>query len=550
MAKKSLSINLFGACIVKSSDASKYEITSPKHRALIVLLATAPYGRRTRSFLQECLWATACYDTGRQSLRRALSDLRKQMGDDFDHLISTNNTDVSLDVSRVQFLGAPGSGLFLEGLDLREELFNKWLTSIRQNPSQLASLFSPSRQSLLARAVPAVTILPFRQILGDPQLGLLSDWMAEEVSRTLSRSNLIAVISHASSRAFGSRLVDIGQVSNQLGVDYCLTGTMRNVGDILICDADFIDVATGRILWTRNFQGKLHDFMAVASKGVAEIAGAIGRAIAENGMAYVQQKPLEELDDQHLLIAAAELMHRPTLNNFAKANKLIDRAIERMPSFAEVHAWKGKWHILKVFNNWSEKPEKDTQLAIDCTARALDLNPDNAFCLTIDGFAHNNLLKRLDIASERYDLALANNPNESLSWLLKGTLHAFRDEADDALTATDQAMKLSPIDPFSYFYDSLNASAHLAGGHYEKALMLADRSLEKNDRHLSTIRARLTALHYLGRDEDARVCAKELMRKQPDCTVQNYLDGHPSGDFKLGKSVAEAMKASGIPQGL
>lgn len=550
MAKKSLHINLFGACIVKSSDDSKYEITSPKHRALIVLLATAPYGRRTRSFLQECLWATACYDTGRQSLRRALSDLRKQMGDDFDHLISTNNTDVSLDVSRVQFLGAPGSGLFLEGLDLREELFNKWLTSMRQNPSQLASLFSPSRQSLLARAVPAVTILPFRQILGDPQLGLLSDWMAEEVSRTLSRSNLIAVISHASSRAFGSQLVDIGQVSNQLGVDYCLTGTMRNVGDILICDADFIDVATGRILWTRNFQGKLHDFMAVASKGVAEIAGAIGRAIAENGMAYVQQKPLEELDDQHLLIAAAELMHRPTLNNFAKANKLIDRAIERMPSFAEVHAWKGKWHILKVFNNWSEKPAKDTQSAIDCTARALDLNPDNAFCLTIDGFAHNNLLKRLDIASERYDLALANNPNESLSWLLKGTLHAFRDEADDALTATDQAMKLSPIDPFSYFYDSLNASAHLAGGHYEKALMLADRSLQKNDRHLSTIRARLTALHYLGRDEDACDCARELMRKQPDCTVQNYLDGHPSGDFKLGKSVAEAMKASGIPQGL
>jgi len=37
----------------------------------------SPFGRRTRSFLQDTLWGTACYDTGRQSLRRALSDIKQ-----------------------------------------------------------------------------------------------------------------------------------------------------------------------------------------------------------------------------------------------------------------------------------------------------------------------------------------------------------------------------------------------------------------------------------------------------------------------------------------
>ncbi len=48
-----------------------FEIKGAKHRALIALLVTAPLGRRTRSFLQETLRGGSCYDTGRQSLRRA-----------------------------------------------------------------------------------------------------------------------------------------------------------------------------------------------------------------------------------------------------------------------------------------------------------------------------------------------------------------------------------------------------------------------------------------------------------------------------------------------
>ena len=64
---KLLEINLFGACIVRSVGTVSYEITGAKHRALFALLATAPFGRRTRSFLQDTLWGTSCFDSGRQS---------------------------------------------------------------------------------------------------------------------------------------------------------------------------------------------------------------------------------------------------------------------------------------------------------------------------------------------------------------------------------------------------------------------------------------------------------------------------------------------------
>ncbi len=74
-----LEINLFGACSIRSSAAEEVEIAGAKHKALFVLLATAPFGRRTRSFRQETRWGVGYYDTGRRSLCRALADIKTLM---------------------------------------------------------------------------------------------------------------------------------------------------------------------------------------------------------------------------------------------------------------------------------------------------------------------------------------------------------------------------------------------------------------------------------------------------------------------------------------
>ena len=99
MAGKILAINLFGACAVASVETGRFVISGAKHKALFALLATAPFGRRTRSFLQETLWGQACYDTGRQSLRRALADIKAILGDFYADLLTSTNSEVTLDTA-------------------------------------------------------------------------------------------------------------------------------------------------------------------------------------------------------------------------------------------------------------------------------------------------------------------------------------------------------------------------------------------------------------------------------------------------------------------
>ena len=82
MVTARIEISLFGTCAVKIAGKSPVDIRGAKHLALFAMLATAPLGRRTRTYLQNTLWGYAGYDSGHQNLRRALSDLRKLIGPD------------------------------------------------------------------------------------------------------------------------------------------------------------------------------------------------------------------------------------------------------------------------------------------------------------------------------------------------------------------------------------------------------------------------------------------------------------------------------------
>ncbi len=544
---KLLDINLFGACIVRSVGPVPYEVTGAKHRALFALLATAPFGRRTRSFLQDTLWGTSCFDSGRQSLRRALSDIKALMGADYGRVLTVNNSEISIDLTVVHFIGRPGGGEFLEGLDIRDNEFNEWLRGIRVSPEQLFSLFSASTQPPPRSMLPTIAVLPFRLVQGETGDGVLGDWLAEEVCRSLSRSNLLAVISHLSSRELSTSRIELARVREVLGVDYCIAGSLRVTDGQATLDADCLDAATGRIMWTRQFSGRTRDFMDVQSPPVTEVVRAIGQTIASEAVVHSHGRSVTTLADHELLIAGVGLMHQLKLASFARSRELIEEAIRRAPRAAEAHAWLGEWYVMSVFNGWSTDRARDTQMAQDCTARALDIESENSFCLTIDGVVNNNLLMRMDTAGQRFDAALERNPNESMAWLLSGVLCAYRDEGTEAVARVDKAMSRSPLDPFGYFYDSLAATAYCAASDYGQALILADRSLAKNDRHLSTLRVRISALHFLGRAEEARAAGAQLLLRQPDFRVADYRHSHPAAGFKVGQNAAAALVAAGVP---
>lgn len=537
---------MFGTCVVRVTGNAPCELRGAKHRGLVALLATAPLGRRTRAYLQSTLWGLADYDSGHQNLRRALADMRKIIGAGFDSLFHTTNGDVELDLAKVRYIGNPSAGLFLNDLNIREDAFQSWVSDVRAAPDQIAALYRLSPHLQKGHPRPRITALPLAVLGNDPDLRILADWTAEETCRALSRSNLLSVISHLSSRAMAQKLINISEVRSTLDVDYVVTGTLRRQGGDFIVDFDFIDARSGTILWNRHLSCPALHFTQELLGRLENVIQSIGRTIADAAIRYVRDTPMPVVEDHQLIIAGVSLMHRSPIRDFLRSYAYLAEAATRMPNSAEAHAWVAKWYVLSVFKGLSTDRKGDTQHALDNTARALDIDPHSSFSLTIDGFANSNLLKNMEIAESRYNAALDVNPNESLSWLLRGALMAFQDDGAAAIRATQTARWLSPIDPFGYYYDSLASTAYIAAEDFENALMRAEMSLAVNDRHLSTMRTRTTALHFLGRHEEARASAQELMRRHPSFNIDEYKRNHPSADRRAGMRVIEALTASGI----
>ncbi|MEM9350583.1 MAG: hypothetical protein AAGA47_09995 [Pseudomonadota bacterium] len=520
------------------------EVTGAKHKALFAILATAPNGRATRTHLQQMLWGMSSYDGGQQSLRRALSDIKRALGSEvYEDVIAPTNAEIKLDMSKVKVAGQPGRGSFLEGLSIPEAAYEAWRDQIRANPDQIFALFGPTHTTPTQAVLPAVSILPFRVVIGEEQHGVLGDWLAEQICRSMSRSRLVAVISHMSARNLASTSVALEDVREKLAVDYCLSGSIRAAGDKILLDADFLDARNGRILWTRHFEGTMADYISGESEAEYEIVSAIGRAIASEAIQHTAKRRLKDIEDHHLLIAGVGKLHQLRFSSFVESREIIKEAIRRAPQTAEAHAWLADWYVKSVFNGWSTDRAQDMQQAKDATARALDIDPENAFCLTMDGTVQNTLWTRPDLASASFEHALTINPNEALCHLQKGVLHAFNDEADAAIESVRTANRLSPTDPFGYFYNSMTATAYLSSERWQEALDHAEHSLRHNDRHTSTLRAKLTALYRLGRLDEARETFEQLKRREPDFSVEAYAAHHPAAAFRTGQNVIEALRA-------
>lgn len=543
---RKLQIRLYGSFEAKWSDGESLAIRGAKHRALLAMLVTAAHGTHSRGWLQDNLWGRAGPDHGRASLRRALSDLRRTFGEEFEKLFASNNVDISIDMNLVEIIGDPRDGQFLEGISIAEQGFQSWLLEKRnkQSTSNLRLVPGPGE-----RIAPTLAVIPFMTKSRAADDRHFSDLFAQEVTRALSRSRFINVISHLSSRQFEQNVVDLNTVRTTLGIDYIVYGTVQISGDVFRIDADFADAGNGTVHWTRDFTGKVSDLLSGRDPVVADLSRQIGHSVLSASVELAQSRPLPDVDSHALLMSSITLMHQHVRDGFDRAKRQLDELIKRSPNHAILHAWLGMWHVLSVNQGWSLDVGGAAHQASTCTERALNLNSHCSFSLAVDGMVNNNLMKNFDVSSRRFEEALQIDPNNSLAWLLRGTLHAFMDNGAIAVEYTRRARELSPLDPHRYFYDSLSATAHLAANDYPGALTLADASLAANRRHTSTLRVRTIALQRMGRTEEARATAEELLRLEPELTTTAYLANHPAARFETGRNWADALAEAGVPRG-
>jgi len=400
----------------------------------------------------------------------------------------------------------------------------------------------------LAELRPTIAVVPFTARSSDREHEVLGEVLADEVISALSRSSDLNVISRLSTTVFRGREASAPEVGAHLNAGYVLSGTYRVSRHHVAVVAEAAETKTGHIIWSKDLGADVRGVISGKDPLIDHIVTQVSGAVMARELQRAQSQALPTLESYTLLMAAITLMHRLSPSSFNRARDMLQTLCERAPRQAIPNAWLGKWHVLRAQQGWSDDTDRDARLALERTRRALDTDPHCSLALSVDGFIHTNLLKRFDIGLQRYELALQVNPNDSLAWLLKGTLHAFRGEGKTAVRDTQRALRLSPLDPHRYFYDSLASTAALSAKRYERAIELARRSLRMNRTHVSTLRAMAIAQWQVGLHEDARNTVSQVLKLQPDLTIRKYLLQNPSAEFETGKIWSAALRGAGVPE--
>jgi adenylate cyclase len=217
------------------------------------------------------------------------------------------------------------------------------------------------------------------------------------------------------------------------------------------------------------------------------------------------------------VLAGKVLHHRSTREDNAAALALLERAIALDPKYAHAHAWLGCVLGQGWTYGWCE--DRDT------TYRRVSDELRTAFALDENDSDVHRILAALSLVSHEHDRAiyhqeraLALNPNNDLIVVQQGELLTWLGRPDEGIEWIRNAMRLNPYHPERYW--SHLGRAYFVARRHAEALEAFGRISRPDHGHHAFMAA---ANAHMGEGERARAHAREVMRGQPDFTIDAYL---------------------------
>ncbi len=407
--------------------------------------------------------------------------------------------------------------------------------------STAASAMPPedrSRSTLPRIDRPAIAVLPFLNMSGDPEQEYFSDGISEDIITALSKLRWFFVIARNSSFIYKGRAVHIRQIADEVGVDYVVEGSVRKGGDRVRITAQLNDVATGSHIWAERYDRNLADVFAVQDEITEAIVAAIEPQIYAAENFHAQRKPPNSLDAWDLVMRGLSHYWRVTRQDNLVAQALLEKAIAIDPNYGQALGVLAASHTFSAHMGWEEMATAAPLAERFALAAILADSEDPWAHYALGGvYLHS---RRFEDSLAEFELALRLNPNFSLARGYHGLALSYCGRWEEGIVAARRALRLSPRDPYSAIYCGIAAYAHYVGRNYDEAMRLSREGIRQRNDFVGAHRVLTAAAGMAGQPEVSNAALQELRRVQPNVSLawiaselpirqpaelQHYLDG-------------------------
>lgn len=372
---------------------------------------------------------------------------------------------------------------------------------------------------------PGIAIMPFRSASAESEV--LAAGIIADIITGLSRRRSLHVISSASMWRYADRKTDLSKVARELGVSYILDGTVLRSDDRLRITTELVHAGHGRVIWAEHFDGIIDEVFDFQDRIASTILASIEPRLHEVESDRVRSKPTSSLDAYECVLKASSLLYEFTPESFRQSGRAIARAIELDPHYAQAYTH-GAWRLnFLIAEQYTEDVERDTYLAIHYAQKALQLDPDDPFTLSVAGHLTSFMERRPTDAMELFDTALNLDPNSAFSWALSGDTLSYLGRPDEAIKRFRNVWKLNPYDRHNFFWWSGAGIAEFVAGRYSEAVAWLSKAQRANPRFVATLRMLAAAQALDGQQEKAQKTSETLLAIMPGFRVGKFVEVYP-----------------------
>ncbi len=188
---------------------------------------------------------------------------------------------------------------------------------------------------------PAVAVLPFQNLSGDPEQEYFSDAISSDIISALSKHRWIQVVARNTTFGYKGRPIGSRQLMEELGVKYVVEGSVRRAGDRIRVTVQLVDATADAQIWAERYDRGMEDVFAVQDEITESIAARLEPEIGSAERQRVAASGSRDLQAWESYPLGVAQFFKFTPEGNREAQRLLTASRTRDPDFGAAHAW---WH--------------------------------------------------------------------------------------------------------------------------------------------------------------------------------------------------------------
>jgi TolB-like protein/cytochrome c-type biogenesis protein CcmH/NrfG len=394
--------------------------------------------------------------------------------------------------------------------------------------------------------LPSIAVLPFVNMSEDPKQEFLCDGITEEIITGLSKVPHLFVISRQSTFSYKGKPVKVKQVSEELGVQYVMEGSVQRSGDRIRINAQLIDALTGRHIWAQRYERELRDIFALQDEITVNILTATRVKLTEGQKISGTEKYFrgkQGLDCYLKMLEARKYLQGHNVEDTRTGGRIAEEMLAMCPENPLAYAFQAYSYWMAYWLGPVQSRRESIEKGMEMAQKVLAMDDSIAGAHSLLGMFYS-LRREFDKAIAEGERAVALDPGGATAHMFYAMSLYYVGRSEEAIPLFQKAVRLDPVGTTGLYLNFGHALR--VTERFEEALSAYKKSIQREPKNIFAHTGMAATYVLMDREQEARAEAAEVLRINPNFSLDSLAGSLPFKEQSMIDSYIGALRKAGL----